>query len=72
VADTNEGGWRRDRQIRIATFPSADNSLHTSVTYSGNKITPRLVYTTERGEGNMKRAVGSKTVKSLSEHQNKN
>jgi hypothetical protein len=37
--------------------------------YSERKITPSLSYVTERGEGKMERARGSKTAKSLSEHE---
>jgi hypothetical protein len=36
--------------------------------YSGRKITPSLGYVTLRGEGKMKKARGSKSEKSLSEH----
>jgi hypothetical protein len=36
--------------------------------YSGRKITASFSYVTEREEGNMERARGSKTAKSVSEH----
>jgi hypothetical protein len=36
--------------------------------YSGSNIADNLSYGTERGEGKMERAGGSKTAQSLSEH----
>jgi hypothetical protein len=36
--------------------------------YSGRRITLSFSYVTERGEGKMERARGSKSAKSLSEH----
>jgi hypothetical protein len=42
--------------------------LQRKVTYSDHNITASFSYVTERGEGKIKRARGSKTAKRVSEH----
>jgi hypothetical protein len=58
-----------EKDIRKLIF--ADSESHSEYKdgmYSGHRITLSFGYVTERGEGKMERAGGSKTAKNLPEH----
>jgi hypothetical protein len=60
---------RKAQEISVIRATAMNKKMLTLIlNYSGRRITPSFSYVTERGEGEMERARGSKTANSLSEH----